>query len=175
MQKLQDMITAVGGDLLQHILVIGGVTAIMLSVDWQYGLVVLGTMPVLFGIMRVYTRLLRRASHRVRDCEGDLWSMAQEVFGGVQLVQAYGREMHEERRFSDGATKIFEASRDANDLQAQFSPALTLAIAAATAVIAWYGALHVLDGRITAGEMVVFLAYFRSLTAPTRRNSFTYR
>ena len=174
-QKLQDMITAVGGDLLQHVLVMGGVTAIMLSVDWQYGLVVLGTMPVLFGIMHIYTRLLHRALHRVRDCEGDLWSMAQEVFGGVQLVQACGRETHEERRFSDGATKIFEANRDANDLQAQISPALTLAIAAATAVVAWYGALHVLDGRISAGEMLVFLAYFRSLTAPTRRIGKTVR
>ncbi len=174
-QKLQDLVTAVGGDLIQHILVMGGITAIMLSVDWRYALVVLVSLPVLFAIVQVYSSLLRRALSRVRQFEGDLWSMAQEVLGSVQLVQAYGRETHEERRFADCADKIFRVSSDTNDLQAQFSPALTLAVTAATGLIAWYGAIRVLDGRITAGEMLVFLAYFRSLTAPTRRIAKTAR
>ena len=123
MQKLQDLITAVGGDLIQHILVMAGIAAIMLSVDWRYALVVLGTIPMLFGIIQIYTRLLRQAIRQVRHYEGDLWSIAQEVLGGVQLVQAYGRERHEERRFADGARRIFQAGTDANELQAQFSPA----------------------------------------------------
>lgn len=174
-QKVQDLITAVGGDFIQHVLVIGGVTAIMLSVDWRYALIVLGTIPIIAIIIQIYTKLLRRGLHRVRRYEGDLWSMAQEVFGSVQLVQAYGREEHEERRFAAGAHKIFRAGMDVNDLQAQFSPALTVAVAAATALIAWYGGVHVLTGRITAGELLVFLAYFRSLTAPTRRIAKTAR
>lgn len=168
-QKLQDLITAIGGDFIQHVMVMTGIAVVMLSVDWRYALVVLVMIPMLFGIVYIYTRLLRRAIHRVRHHEGDLWSMAQEVLGGVQLVQAYARERHEERRFADGARKIFQAGTDANELQAQFSPAMTLGVAAATAVVAWYGAVQVLGGKITAGEMLVFLAYFRSLTAPTRR------
>ena len=174
-QKLQDLITAVGGDLIQHILVMTGIAVIMLSVDWRFALVVLSSVPVLFGVIQIYTRLLRQALRRVRHFEGDLWSMAQEVLGGVQLVQAYGRERHEERRFAAGARKIFRAGSDANDLQAQFSPAMTITVSAATGIIAWYGAIHVLDGRITAGEMLVFLAYFRALTSPTRRIAKTAR
>ena len=174
-QKLQDLITAVGGDLIQHVLTMIGITIIMVRVDWRYGLVVLGAIPVLFAVIQIYTRLLRRALRRVRQHEGDLWSLAQEVLGSVQLVQAYGRERHEDLRFAAGAQKIFDAGSDANDVQAQFSPAMTLAVAVATAAIAWYGAIHVLDGRITAGEMLVFLAYFRSLTSPTRRVAKTAR
>ena len=174
-QKLQDLITAVGGDLIQHVLTMIGITIIMMRVDWRYGLVVLGAIPVLFAVIHIYTRLLRRALRRVRQHEGDLWSLAQEVLGSVQLVQAYGRERHEDLRFAAGAQKIFDAGSDANDVQAQFSPAMTLAVAVATATIAWYGAIHVLDGRITAGEMLVFLAYFRSLTSPTRRVAKTAR
>lgn len=174
-QKLQDLITAVGGDLIQHILVIGCIAAIMVRVDWRYALVVLGTIPILFGIIQIYTRLLRQAIRQVRRYEGDLWSLAQEVLSSIQLIQAYGRERHEEHRFAAGARRIFQAGKDANDLQAQFSPALTLAVATSTALIAWYGAVRVLDGRITAGELIVFLAYFRSLTAPTRRVAKTVR
>lgn len=174
-QKLQDLVTAVGGDLIQHVLVISSITIIMIRVDWRYALVVLSTIPILFGIIQIYTRLLRHAIRRVRRYEGDLWSVAQEALGSIQLIQAYGRERHEDRRFAAGARRIFQAGKDANDLQAQFSPALTLAVAAATALIAWYGAVRVLDGRITAGELIVFLTYFRSLTAPTRRIAKTVR
>jgi ATP-binding cassette subfamily B protein/subfamily B ATP-binding cassette protein MsbA len=173
--KLQDLITAVGGDFIQHVLVMASIAVIMLGVDWRYGLVVLSTIPVFFVVIHVYSALLRRALRRVRKHEGDLWGMAQEALGSVQLIQAYGRESHEEQRFADGASKIFHASSDANDLQAQFSPAMTLAVAVATGLIAWYGAIHVIDGRITAGEMLVFLAYFRALTAPTRRIAKTAR
>lgn len=168
-QKLQDLVTAVGGDLIQSILTMIGISAVMLSVDWRYALVVLGTVPFLFIIIQIYTRLLRRAVRQVRHHEGELWSQTQEVLGGVQLVQAYGRERHEEHRFATVARRIFQAGRDANNIQAQFSPAMTLAVAGATGLIAWFGAVRVLDGRITAGELIVFLAYFRSLTAPTRR------
>ncbi len=174
-QKLQDLITAVGGDFIQHILVMAGIAAMMLSVDWRYALVVLAALPVLFAIIQVYTALLRRAIRRMRLHEGELWSIAQEMLGSVQLVQAYGREEHEERRFDAGASKIFLAGNRVNILQAQFSPALTVAVAAATGLIAWYGAMRVLDGRLTAGEMLVFLAYFRSLTTPTRRIAKTAR
>ncbi len=174
-QKLQDLITAVGGDFFQHFLVISGVAVIMLSVDWRYALIVLATIPILFGIIQTFTFRLRRVLRRVRHSEGDLWSMAQEIFGSVHLVQAYGRERHEEERFAASAQEIFRAGSNANAVQAQFSPALTVAVAAATAFIAWYGAIQVLDGRITAGEMLVFLAYFRSLTAPTRRIAKTAR
>jgi len=174
-QKLQDLITAVGGDLIQHTLTVIGITAVMLSVDWRYGLVVLATIPAMFAVIRIYMGLLRRAIWRVRHHEGELWSLALEVLGNVQLVQAYGQERHEDQRFAADARKIFDAGREANNLQAQFSPAMTLAIAASTALIAWYGAVRVLDGRITAGEMLVFLAYFRALTSPTRRVAKTAR
>lgn len=174
-QKLQDLISAVGGDFIQHILVMAGIAAMMLSVDWRYALVVLAALPVLFGIIQIYTALLRRAIRRMRLHEGDLWNMAQEMLGSIQLVQAYGREAHEEQRFDVSASKIFRAGKDVNSLQAQFSPALTAAVAAATGLIAWYGAIRVLHGQLTAGEMLVFLAYFRSLTTPTRRIAKTSR
>ena len=174
-QKLQDLITAVGGDIIQHALTMAGITAVMLSVDWRYGLVVLATIPAMLAIIRLYTGLLRRAIRRIRHHEGELWSLALEVLGSVQLVQAYGQERREDQRFAAGARRIFDAGRVANNFQAQFSPAMTLAVAAATAIIAWYGAVRVLDGRITAGEMLVFLAYFRALTAPTRRVAKTAR
>lgn len=174
-QKVQDLVAAVGGDFIQHVLVMVGITAIMLNVDWRYALIVLAAIPVLFGIIQIYTALLRRAIRQMRHHEGSLWSLAQEVLASVQLVQACARERHEEDRFDASAGEVFRAGQRVNVLQAQFSPALTVAVAGATGLIAWYGAIRVLHGQITAGEMLVFLAYFRSLTTPTRRIAKTAR
>ncbi len=174
-QKLQDLVTAVGGDFIQHVLVMAGIAAVMLGVDWRYALVVLAAIPVLFGVIQLYTALLRRAIRHMRTHEGELWSTAQESLASIQLIQAYGRERYEEKRFEGVAEKLLAAGESVNNLQAQFSPALTVAVSAATAVIAGYGALRVINGEITAGEMLVFLAYFRSLTAPTRRIAKTAR
>jgi ATP-binding cassette subfamily B protein/subfamily B ATP-binding cassette protein MsbA len=93
----------------------------------------------------------------------------------VHLVQAYGRERFEDRRFAAGAETLYAAGRRANELQAQFSPVLTVSVAIATASITWYGATKVLAGSMTAGELLVFLAYFRALATPVRRVAKTSR
>ena len=173
--KLQDLVTTVGGDFIQNAMVVIGTSIIMFWVDWKFGLAILAAFPLIALVIRSYTVLLQRALRTVRRREGDLWSMAQEVLGSMRLVQAYGRENYEGRRFATGAETLYAAGRRANELQAQFSPVLTVAVAAATAAITWYGVSKVLSGQMTAGELLVFLSYFRALATPVRRVGKTSR
>ena len=173
--KLQDLVTTVGGDFIQNALVVIGTSIIMFWVDWKFGLAILAAFPLIALVIRSYAVLLQRALRTVRRREGDLWSMAQEVLGSMRLVQAYGRENYEGRRFATGAETLYAAGRRANELQAQFSPVLTIAVAGATAAITWYGVSKVLSGQMTAGELLVFLSYFRTLATPVRRVGKTSR
>jgi ATP-binding cassette subfamily B protein/subfamily B ATP-binding cassette protein MsbA len=173
--KLQDLVTTVGGDFIQNALVVIGTSIIMFWVDWKFGLAILAAFPLIAIVIRSYSVLLQRALHTVRRREGDLWSMAQEVLGSMRLVQAYGRENYEGRRFAAGAETLFAAGRRANELQAQFSPVMTVSVAIATAAITWYGVSKVLAGQMTAGELLVFLSYFRALATPVRRVGKTSR
>ena len=174
-QRLQDFIAALGIDILPHALTIIGMATVMLVMDWRYALIVLSVAPVLFFIARFYSGRLRDALRQVRRYEGNLWGMAQEVMGSVQLVQAYGREEHEERRFSTQAGKGLDASLKANGVQSQFGPAMNLAIAVATGAIAWYGAANVINGSLSAGELLIFMAYLRGLATPARQLAKTGR
>ncbi|HVC62939.1 MAG TPA: ABC transporter ATP-binding protein [Acetobacteraceae bacterium] len=174
-QRLQDFIAAIGVDLLPHTLTIIGMAAIMLAMDWRYALLALSIAPVLIFIARFYSERLRRALRQVRRHEGDLWGQAQEVIGGVQLVQAYGREDHEDRRFSEQAGKSLDANLNANGVQAQYGPMMNLVIAVATGAIAWYGAASVINRDLTPGELLIFLAYLRGMAAPARQLAKTGR
>src|SRR5260370_30880036 len=143
-------------------------TAIMLMIDWRFDMVVIAVALVLLFIVQSYTTRLRLAFRRARRKEGELWSKAQEIISNVHVVQAYGREPHEDDRFAEQAEQSLGATLEASELQLQFTPLVGLVMAMATGAVIWYGASQVLAGRITAGELLVFLAYLRGMALPVR-------
>ncbi|WP_226820071.1 ABC transporter ATP-binding protein [Acidithiobacillus ferrooxidans] len=168
-QTLQDFVVSVGTGLFAHLLTIIGMAGIMLAIDWRYALVVIASVPLLLVITQRHTRRLKQAFRLARRKEGELWSMAQESIAGIPVVQAYGRESFEENRFRERAERSLDAALEANELQMRFTPLVGGLVAAAVGIAVWYGASQVLAGRITTGELLVFLAYLRGMAAPLRQ------
>jgi len=170
-QTLQDLVVTVGTGLFAQLLTIAGMTAIMLMIDWRFAVVVIAVAPLLLFIVHSYSTRLRLAFRRARSKEGELWSKAQEIISNVHVVQAYGREPHEDNRFAEQAEQSLGATLEASELLLQFAPLVGLVMAMATGAVVWYGASQVLSGRITAGELLVFLAYLRGMADPVRQFS----
>ncbi len=168
-QTLQDFVVSVGTGLFAHLLTIVGMAGIMLAIDGRYALVVIASVPLLLVITQRHTRRLKQAFRLARRKEGELWSMAQESIAGIPVVQAYGRESFEENRFRERAERSLDAALEANELQMRFTPLVGGLVAAAVGIAVWYGASQVLAGRITTGELLVFLAYLRGMAAPLRQ------
>ena len=168
-QTLQDFVVSVGTGLFAHLLTLVGMAGIMLAIDWRYALVVIASVPLLLVITQRHTRRLKQAFRLARRKEGELWSMAQESIAGIPVVQAYGRESFEENRFRERAERSLDAALEANELQMRFTPLVGGLVAAAVGIAVWYGASQVLAGRITTGELLVFLAYLRGMAAPLRQ------
>jgi len=170
-QTLQDLVVTVGTGLFAQLLTIAGMTAIMLMIDWRFAVVAIAVAPLLLFIVHSYSTRLRLAFRRARRKEGELWSKAQEIISNVHVVQAYGREPHEDNRFAEQAEQSLGATLEASELLLQFAPLVGLVMAMATGAVVWYGASQVLAGRITAGELLVFLAYLRGMADPVRQFS----
>ncbi|MDE2397784.1 MAG: ABC transporter ATP-binding protein [Burkholderiales bacterium] len=166
---LQQFVATVGMDLVPHLLTICGILAVMLAMNWRYGLLTLAVVPVLMALTRHFAARIRNEARGLRLREGEQSGATQEVFGNVQLAQAFAREAHEERQFAERAGAVLAAGLRLNRVQAGFAPAMNLVIALATGVIAWYGALLVLRGALTAGDLLVFLAYLRAIATPARQ------
>jgi ATP-binding cassette subfamily B protein len=168
-QSLQDFVVSTGTSIFTHALTVVGMVVVMLATDWRFGLVVCAAAPPLLWIARRYIALLRHAFRRSRRKEGELWATVQEIISNVQVVQAYGRESHEDHRFGEKAKETLGATLEASGRQAQVEPLVTLVMGVATAAVAWYGTTRVLSGAITAGELLVFLAYLRAMASPVRQ------
>lgn len=174
-RQLQDLVAAIGIDFLPHALTIIGMVAVMTWVNWRYALFAVVVAPVLFFVARHYAASLRNALREVRHQEGILWSAAQEVFGALHVVQAFAREDREDRRFGRLAEKGLAANEAANEAQARFGPVISVVLAVATGTVAWYGARGVVRGDLTAGELLVFMAYVNRMATPARQLAKTGR
>jgi ATP-binding cassette subfamily B protein len=168
-QTLQDFLVALGAGLFVHLLTVVGITTVMLLTDWRFALVALSVVPVLLGVAQHYSGLVTRSVRIARRREGALWGTVAETLAGVHLVQAYGREAYEDERFAGEASESLSATLRASEMQVRFAPLISTFMAVATALTLWYGALRVLDGAITPGGLLVFLAYLAALAAPVRQ------
>ena len=166
---LQNFLAAIGIDLLPHMLTICGILGVMLVMNWHYGLMTLSVAPVLIWIARHFATKIRHAARVTRRSEGEQSGATQEVLNNVLLVQACAREDYEEERFEKRGSTVLQGALLGNRFQAGFAPAMNLAIAVATGVVAWYGAMLVIRGALTAGDLLVFLAYLRAIAAPARQ------
>ena len=115
---------------------------------------------------------MRRRNRSLRDLEGRMFTVVEQTMNAVPLVQAFTRERHEHDRFRSYAADTVRAYGRATSMSMLFKLLTGLTTAAGTALILYVGALYALDGKITAGTVIVFVSYLASLYGPI--NSLTH-
>jgi ATP-binding cassette subfamily B protein/subfamily B ATP-binding cassette protein MsbA len=90
------------------------------------------------------------------------------------VIQAFTTEEDEHRRFVRSSTESLAANLRLYTFQTLYSSAVNVLIAVGTAAVLWFGAVHVLAGTLTVGEMLVFATYLASLYAPINNLTQTY-
>jgi ATP-binding cassette, subfamily B, bacterial len=166
--RSQDMIVQTLAVLLPNSLLIVGMVAVMFALDPVFALVALSLTPLLAVTVHRSTRQMKRASRRARTADGHVAAAASENLGAIHLVQAFALEDHQQERFDDLAHASLLAGLDAVRYQARFSPVVDITGAASTIAVLWFGAQRVLAGRLTVGELLVFVTYVGTLYKPLK-------
>ena len=151
-----------------HILTFFGMFAIMFFLDWRLGLVVLATLPLLGGTLFYRYRAAKASSRRQRKREAVIATRISEVMSTVPLVQAFGRERHEQERFEAESTEYLEESIRNARVEAMATRSVVVISALGTAAVVLVGALQVLAGRMTPGDLLLFTSYVQSMYRPVR-------
>jgi len=168
-QALQAMMITALPTLLTNTLTIAGIAAIMLWVDWRFALVTLALVPVLHLSARRMISGLKSAVRQARRQEGVASGVAQEVLTSITAVQAFGREADEARRFARATAKGLAASRHAIALQSGLTSVVGGIMALGAVPVVWLGALAIIHGQLTVGELLLFTAYLRATYTPIRQ------
>ena len=168
MNRLQDMLVAIFDTLIPNVVMLVGLASVMLVIDPGFGLLALSIAPLLFVITYRYTLRIRRASRVARLAEVDLASHANETLSAILAVQAFNREGYEDQRFAERSHDALGAGLLAIKLKASFTPLIDVVSLGGTLIVTYFGVRRVIDGSMTLGLLIVFLAYLNSLYKPMR-------
>ena len=146
-----------------------GMIGVMFYLSWQLTLIAMTVVPVLFAIVYVYTRKVKKYSRAVRKQEGKMLSVVQEVLGSIRVVKAFARENYEIQRLEGESLETVEAGLKARRLKARLVPLVSIVTGVGTALVLYFGGKQVLTNVVVAaggGTIVVFLAYIRNMYKP---------
>ncbi len=125
--------------------------------------------PVLFTIVYVYTRKVKKYSRAVRKQEGKMISVVQEVLGSIRVVKAFARENYEIQRLEGESLETVEAALKARRLKARLVPLVSIVTGVGTALVLYFGGMNAVTNAVVGaggGTIVVFLAYIRNMYKP---------
>jgi len=143
-----------------------GMAAVMFRLDAGLTLVALIVCPALMLAIRLLDTPIASAAARVRREESAVYAVVQRAMSSVRLIQAFTREDEEHRSFMTRSEESLAAGLKLYTWQTVYSGVVAVLMAVGTAAVLWVGARHVMDGTLSLGSLVVFVAYLAALYAP---------
>lgn len=143
-----------------------GVLTILAFTDWRLLLGSLILLPIVWLTHRTWIGRIRPIFRDIRAQRSDIDAHAAEVFAGVRVVRGFARERSETRRFATGTHLMARQELLAWWWSRGIELAWELMIPIASALLLLYGGWQVLQGRLTPGDLVLFLTYLVMLLGP---------
>jgi ATP-binding cassette, subfamily B, multidrug efflux pump len=148
------------------ILVLVGIMAAMLLMNWRLALVAFAVLPLIGGVTLWFRKHVRESYRQVRALLARLNAFLQEHITGVATVQLFNQQDRMFRRFET----LNRAHRDVNIqsifFYAVFYPVIEVLAALSGALIIWVGGGWQEQGLVSLGVLVAFLQYSRRFFQP---------
>jgi subfamily B ATP-binding cassette protein MsbA len=167
--ELENFVTHGSSLTLVDLLRLAGTSIVLLWLDWRLALVALLPVPLLAVALRLFNRRVRPIYRQVRDRLGDINARLQDNISGIRVIQAFGQERAALDRFLAESVAYYQARVRGIRIWSTFFPAIRLVASTGTVLVLAVGALLVVDGSMTLGTLVAFLAYTTALYQPINR------
>ncbi len=148
--------------LLGNLLILVVMAGLMIWLEWRLAALALLVLPLFYLVSGRLAPRIHESARRQRRREGLVTSGAAEALGAIRVVQALSLEQALGRSFGQQNRASAEDDVRGRQLAAQLERSVDLLVALGTALVLAAGAGLVLDGSLTAGELLVFLSYLKS-------------
>ena len=167
-EAINELFTSGVVSILGDVLVLAGVVAILLGMNWRLALVTLALVPVLVAVAVFFRIRAREAYREVRTRLSRLNAFLQESLGGMTVIQLFVREAPERDRFGALNGALRRGQFQSTFYDAFLYAAVEAIGSAAVALLVWYGGGEVVRGALTFGALVAFIEYTNRFFLPIR-------
>jgi len=123
----------------------------------QLTLYLLIGIPVIIIPITIIGRKLQNVSRSSQDRVADVGSNIVETLGAMKIVQAFGQEAREYNRFQDAVENTFATAKRRIMLRSALTMIIIAMIFGAITFIMWQGAVDVVEGRMSGGDIAAFI------------------
>jgi ATP-binding cassette, subfamily B, bacterial len=131
--------------------------------------IALAPIPLLAGGALWYTVTAHKRYRVQREAASAMNALLMDNLQGVRQIKSFGREPHEDERFSARADALRKGSLLIMRAWANYSPAMSFAAALGSGLVLWFGAKEVLAGNLKLGELTAFLIFLTMFYEPVTR------
>jgi len=155
-------------DVMVSALMLIGVSAVLLSMNWQLVLLSMIPMPLIMLAMRGFARYVRPA-FRARQRElGELNATLNDNLSGIREIKAFTREEAEAARIGEHIRRYRDSMLHALRLMATFHPFVEFSSSLGTVVIIYFGGRLALGQVLPIEDLVAFFLYLDMFYQPVR-------
>ncbi|MBW4580253.1 MAG: peptidase domain-containing ABC transporter [Tildeniella nuda ZEHNDER 1965/U140] len=142
---------------------------VMFLYSWLLALVALATLPLFAALTALTSPIVRRQLRTKAERNAETQSLLVEVLSGIQTVKAQNLELRSRWQWQERYAKYVSAS---------FKTVRTFTAASATStflnqlsglLVLWVGALLVLQGKLSLGQLIAFRIIAGYVTSPLLR------
>jgi ABC-type multidrug transport system fused ATPase/permease subunit len=155
-------------------LTLAGTAAILLVLDLELALLTFLVFPLLALGSLAFRIVSANAYRATREKVAAITAYLQESLSGIRVVRTFAQERRHLARFDELNEDNYDANMKTVYLNASYFPAVELLSAFATAGILVYGGLQAIEGDVTVGVLVAFIAALNNFFDPIQSLSQFY-
>ncbi len=167
-EVLQELFSAGVINVFGDAALLAGIVVMMLLLDWRLALVTFGVIPLLVWATLLFRSRVRHNFRLIRRQVAALSAHLQETISGMPVVQLFGLEGENRRRYDRENLDYQQAYLKTIFFYAVFFPAVEVIGSLAVALIIWRGGWRVAAGGLTLGALVAFIEYTQRFMSPVQ-------
>jgi subfamily B ATP-binding cassette protein MsbA len=155
--------------LVKDTLIIIGLLAYALYLNWQLTLIIMVIAPPTALVIRYFSRRMRRLSRSLQDSVGELTHVVQEGISGNREIKIFGGERYENQRFNK-VNNWIRRYRMKVAVAAELNvPVVQMFTVTTLSIVVYFAALQARAGDITVGTFVALITALALLSSPIKR------
>ncbi len=152
--------------ILTSVITFVGVLILMLSISWQLTLVAFVMIPLSLVVVAFVAPTAQRLFSRQQAALGKINGQVEETYAGHTIVRTFNKEHDEEEKFAQKNHDYYRAAWRAQFFSILIFPLMNFIRNLGYLLVAVGGALAVIRGQITLGNVQAFLQYTNQFSQP---------
>lgn len=152
--------------IITSLLTLVGVFILMLTISWKLTIIALVTIPLSVLVVAFVAPTSQRLFGRQQAALGKINDQVEETYAAHTIVRTFNKEQDEEEKFNKENHQYYQAAWKAQFFSSLMMPMMVFIRNLGYLVVVVVGAIQVIHGQITLGNVQAFLQYTNQFSQP---------